>query len=209
MSYTYSNDELLDGVAAEVVICTKCDLWKNRRKAVPGIGKTNTGIFLVGEAPGQSEDHVGEPFVGSAGKFLDELLAEIGLTRKNVFITNIVKCRPPENRDPQPNEIETCTPYLNRQIGIIQPKFIITLGKHSTSYIFSKTSLTFRSISQARGKVYETSLLGMKITVFPTFHPAAALYSAQYKTQLLEDFKQIGNELLKRDLIDHLPDLDH
>jgi len=181
-------------------VCTKCDLHKKRTKAVPGIGNSETKIVLIGEAPGKSEDLKGEPFVGSAGKFLDELLTKTGLKREDVFITNIVKCRPPENRDPLPKEIETCTPYLNRQIGIIQPKFIITLGKHSTSYIFSRTNLQFRSITQTRGKTCEVSLLGMKITVFPTFHPAAALYSAEYKAQLEKDFQQIGTELSKRNL---------
>ena len=112
MSHTNSNKELLMVVAAEVVICIKCDLWKTRRKAVPGIGNTESKVLLIGEAPGESEDFKGEPFVGSAGKFLDELLSQIGLSRNDVFITNIVKCRPPGNRDPSPTEIETCNPYL-------------------------------------------------------------------------------------------------
>jgi len=201
MSHTNSNKELLMVVAAEVVICIKCDLWKTRRKAVPGIGNTESKVLLIGEAPGESEDFKGEPFVGSAGKFLDELLSQIGLSRNDVFITNIVKCRPPGNRDPSPTEIETCNPYLNRQIGIIQPKLIVTLGKHSTAYLFSKTNLPFHSITQAHGKAYETSLFGMKITIFPTFHPAAALYHARYKDELLKDFQLLRSELLKRELI--------
>ncbi len=201
MSHTNSNSELLNVVAAEVVICIKCDLWKTRKKAVPGIGNTETKVLLIGEAPGGSEDIKGEPFVGSAGKFLDELLIEAGLSRKDVFITNIVKCRPPENRDPSTEEIETCTPYLNRQISIIEPKLIVTLGKHSTDYVFSKANIPFRSITQAHGKTYELSIYGMKITVFPTFHPAAALYSAGYKDELLKDFRQLRKELLKREIV--------
>jgi len=201
MSHTNSNKELLMVVAAEVVVCPKCDLWKTRRNAVPGIGNTETKVLLIGEAPGESEDIRGEPFVGSAGKLLDELLSQIGLSRNDVFITNIVKCRPPGNRDPSPTEIETCNPYLNRQIGIIQPKLIITLGKHSTEYLFSKTNLPFYSITQAHGKAHETSIFGMKTTVFPTFHPAAALYNARYKDELVKDFQQIRSELLKRGLI--------
>ena len=200
MSHTYSNEELLDNVAAEVVVCTKCYLWKGRKKAVPGVGNPESKALFIGEAPGRSEDIEGEPFVGAAGKFLDELLSGIGLSRKDVFITNVVKCRPPENRDPLPDEVETCTPYLNRQIGIIQPRFIVTLGNHSTAYILQKAKLPFRSITQARGKVYETSLLGMEIAIFPTFHPAAALYSIQYRDQLVKDFQQIRNELIKREL---------
>jgi uracil-DNA glycosylase family 4 len=200
MSHTNSNSELLNVVAAEVVICIKCDLWKTRKKAVPGTGSTETKVLLIGEAPGGSEDVQGEPFVGSAGKFLDELLIEAGLSRKDVFITNIVKCRPPENRDPSTEEIETCTPYLNRQIGIIEPRLIVTLGRHSTAYIFSKANIPFCSITQTHGKTCEISIHGTKITVFPTYHPAAALYSTAYKNELLKDFRQLRKELLKREI---------
>lgn len=196
-----SNKHLLDAVAAEIVVCIKCDLWKGRKKAVPGVGNPKSRVLFIGEAPGQSEDLKGEPFVGAAGKFLDTLLSEIGFSRTDVFITNVVKCRPPRNREPKPDEIETCTPYLNKQIGIIQPRFIVTLGNHSTAYILSKARLPFRSITQARGKVYETSIVGLKVAVFPTFHPAAALYSARYKKQLEEDFQRIKDELLKRELV--------
>jgi uracil-DNA glycosylase len=201
MVHADSNKELLMVVAAEVVICVKCDLWKTRRNAVPGIGNTEAKVLLIGEAPGESEDFKGEPFVGSAGKFLDELLSRTGLSRNDVFITNIVKCRPPGNRDPLPIEIETCTPYLNRQIGIIEPKLIVTLGRHSTQYLFSKANLPFYSITRAHGRAYETSIYGMKVTIFPTFHPAAALYHPRYKDELLKDFQQLRTELLKRELI--------
>jgi DNA polymerase len=200
MSHNYSNEELLDNVAAEVRVCVKCDLWKGRKKAVPGVGNPESRLLLIGEAPGRSEDIEGEPFVGAAGKLLDELISAIGLSRKDIFITNVVKCRPPENRDPFPSEVETCTPYLNRQIGIIEPRFIVTLGKHSTAYVLQKAKLPFSSITQARGKVYGTSLLGMEIAVFPTFHPAAALYSVQYRDQLVKDFQLIRAELIKRGL---------
>ena len=196
-----ANKRLLGAVAAEVVVCIKCDLWKGRIKAVPGVGNPESQVLFIGEAPGQSEDLKGEPFVGAAGKFLDTLLSETGFSRAEVFITNVVKCRPPRNREPRPDEIETCTPYLNRQIGIIQPRFIVTLGSHSTAYVLSKARLPFHSITQARGRVYETSILGLKVAVFPTFHPAAALYSARYKKQLEEDFQRIRDELLKRGLV--------
>ena len=198
--FTLSNKHLLDAVAAEVVVCVKCDLWKVRKKAVPGVGNPESHVLFIGEAPGQSEDLKGEPFVGAAGKLLDTLLSEIGFSRANVFITNVVKCRPPKNREPRPDEIETCTPYLNRQISITQPRFIVTLGNHSTAYVLSMARLPFHSITQARGKVYETSVLGLKVAVFPTFHPAAALYSARYKKQLEEDFQHMKEELLKKGL---------
>ena len=195
-----SNRNLLDAVAAEVVVCTKCDLWKGRVKAVPGVGSPESRVLFIGEAPGQAEDLRGEPFVGAAGKLLDALLVETEFSRADVFITNIVKCRPPRNREPKPHEIETCTPYLNRQINIIKPRFIVTLGNHSTAYILSRARLPFQSITQERGKVHEASILGLNVAVFPTFHPAAALYSAQYKKQLEEDFHRIRDELLKRGL---------
>ena len=196
-----SNKHFLDAVASEVMVCVKCDLWKGRKKAVPGVGNPASRVLFIGEAPGQAEDLKGEPFVGAAGKFLDTLLSEIGFSRADVFITNVVKCRPPRNREPKPDEIETCTPYLKRQIGIIQPRFIVTLGNHSTAYVLSKARLPFQSITQARGNVYETSILGLKVAVFPTFHPAAALYSARYKKQLEEDFQRMKEELLKRGLV--------
>lgn len=194
-----SNKELLDNVATEVVVCTKCCLWKCRKKAVPGVGNPESKLMLVGEAPGRSEDIQGEPFVGAAGKLLDTLLSEIGFSRTQVFITNVVKCRPPENRDPLPDEIETCTPYLNRQIGIIQPAMIITLGKHSTACVLNRANLPFRSITQEHGKVHEAVILGVETVVFPTFHPAAALYNAQYENQIRDDFQMVKKELLKRE----------
>jgi DNA polymerase len=151
--------------------------------------------MFIGEAPGKSEDMEGRPFVGAAGKFLETLLSEIGLSRNMVFICNIVKCRPPRNREPRPIEIQTCTPYLVRQISIIRPKFIVTLGNHSTAYVFSKANLPFNGITKVRGKFYEANILDMQIAVFPTFHPAAALYSAKYKKILQHDFQLLKNKL--------------
>lgn len=193
--------ELLNAVAAEVTVCKKCHLWKTRKNAVPGEGNPNTQIMFIGEAPGYWEDVKGKPFVGAAGNFLDMLLSEIGFLRDGVFIGNVLKCRPPRNREPQSEEIQTCTPYLDRQVKIIQPKFIVTLGNHSTAYIFSKANLRFTSITQAHGKFYETTILGVKVTIFPTFHPAAALYSAKYKEQITSDFKLLKQELEKRGIV--------
>jgi len=190
--------ELLGAVAAEVAVCVKCSLWKTRKNAVPGEGNPESQIMFVGEAPGYWEDVEGRPFVGDAGKFLDTLLSEIGFSREGVFIGNVLKCRPPRNREPQPNEIQTCTPYLDRQIKAIRPKFIVTLGNHSTAYIFSKANLPFNSITQVHGKFYEASILGIQVTIFPTFHPAAALYHPKYKQQINADFKQLKQELQRR-----------
>jgi DNA polymerase len=196
-----SKKELLDVVAAEVIVCVKCPLSKNRKNAVPGEGNPEAEIMFIGEAPGYWEDVKGRPFVGDAGKFLDSLISEIGFSREGVFITNVVKCRPPKNREPMPNEIQTCTPYLDSQIRLIQPKFIVTLGNHSTAYIFSKSGLPFNSITQVHGKFYDASILGMKVTVFATFHPAAALYNAKYKEQISDDFKLLRQELEKRGIV--------
>jgi uracil-DNA glycosylase family 4 len=196
-----SKKESLDAVAAEVIVCVKCPLSKNRKKPVPGEGSPEAEAMFIGEAPGYWEDVKGRPFVGDAGKFLDSLVSEIGFCREEVFITNVVKCRPPKNREPTPSEVQTCTPYLDRQIRLIQPKFIVTLGNHSTAYIFSKAGLPFNGITQAHGKFYYASILGMKVTVFATFHPAASLYSAKYKEQITDDFKLLRQELEKRGII--------
>jgi uracil-DNA glycosylase family 4 len=190
-----SGKELLDAVASEVIVCHKCKLWRTRKNSVPGEGNPESPVMFIGEAPGQSEDFKGKPFVGAAGKFLETLLSDIGLSRNDVFICNIVKCRPPRNREPMPNEIQTCTPYLDRQIHIIKPKIIVTLGNYSTAYIFSKANLPFNGITQARGKFYQATILNMQITIFPTFHPAAALYSAKYKETLQRDFQLLKNKL--------------
>jgi uracil-DNA glycosylase family 4 len=181
----------LDAVDSEIKACVKCPLSKSRRNAVPGTGN-HSRMMLVGEAPGLSEDFEGKPFVGRAGKFLDTLLTKAGLSREQVFITNIVKCRPPRNREPRPIEIETCTPYLERQIRIIQPELIITLGHHSTCYFFSKAGLPFTTITKTHGKTYKALFLGVSTTIFPTFHPASELYSPKYKTALEQDFEVLS-----------------
>jgi DNA polymerase len=193
--------ESLEFVAAEVTVCIKCPLWKTRKNAVPGEGNPEAEIMLTGEAPGYWEDVKGRPFVGDAGKFLDSLLSEMRFSRENVFICNVLKCRPPKNREPMPIEIQTCTPYLDRQIRLIQPKFIITLGNYSTAYILSKAGLPFHGITQTRGKFYEVTILDIRVTIFATFHPAAALYSAKYKKRIMDDFKLLGQELERRGMI--------
>jgi DNA polymerase len=190
-----TKNESLSKIAKEVATCQKCHLWKTRKNAVPGEGNPNAHVMFVGEAPGYWEDVEGKPFVGAAGKFLESLLAIIGFSRKDVFICNVLKCRPPGNREPSPQEIQTCTPYLDKQIEIIQPKVIVTLGSHSSAYIFSKAGLAFQSITQMHGKFYDAAILGGKAIVFPTFHPAAALYSAKYKEQIISDFKLLKQKL--------------
>lgn len=198
-----SKAELMEKIANEVVVCVKCPLWKGRKKAVPGEGDINASVVFVGEAPGYWEDTKGLPFVGAAGKILNALLTKIGLSRNHVFITNVVKCRPPENRDPQTDEVKTCTSlYLDRQIALIQPKIIVTLGRHSTAYILSKASLETKAsegITQLHGKVIQTRFLNLPVLVIPMFHPAAVLYNPKYREALEGDFELLKNELKKHE----------
>lgn len=184
-------------LASEVVVCIKCPLCKCRKKAVPGDGNIRAKVLFVGEAPGSSEDVAGRPFVGAAGKFLNELLGQIGLERKGVFITNIVKCRPPKNRKPNQLEIQTCTPYLIRQIRIIKPRLIVALGSTAASYLMPKAGLPFSKITQDHGQFHETSLNGQKVKLFTTFHPAAVLRGGQYREEIIADFRLLGRELTK------------
>ncbi|MBS7647112.1 MAG: uracil-DNA glycosylase [Candidatus Bathyarchaeia archaeon] len=190
-----SREAFLEAVASEVKACKKCSLWRNRKNAVPGEGNSNAKVMFVGEAPGFWEDVKGRPFVGAAGKFLDVLLAEAGLLRSQVFIGNVLKCRPPRDREPSSAEIEACTPFLDRQIEAIQPKLIVTLGNYSTAYIFSKAGLPFKGITEARGKFHRANVLGLAVVVFPTLHPAAGLYSAKYKQLLIEDFRLLKGKI--------------
>ncbi len=189
-----TKQKLLDKIAAEVQACRKCRLYKSAKHGVPGEGNPDAEIFFIGEAPGNREDLTGRPFVGPAGKFLDKLLSDIGIKREDVFIGNIVKHRPPNNRAPKPDEIAACTPYLERQIKIIRPKIIVTLGQYPTQYIFSKAGLEFKTITDARGKIYKAQIFDIPITIIPTFHPAAALYNLKYKTALEEDFVRRGRK---------------
>jgi uracil-DNA glycosylase family 4 len=184
-----SKIETMETVETEVKACRKCELWRQRKNAVPGEGNLDAAVMLVGEAPGYWEDVKGRPFVGAAGKILDELLSRAEISRSDVYITNVVKCRPPENRDPQTSEIETCTPYLDRQIKIIKPKFIVILGRHATSYILAKAGIEIESITKIHGRIYEANLLGFEVFIIPMYHPAAALYNAKYRDELDKDFQ--------------------
>jgi len=171
--------------------CKKCPLGMLRTNAVPGSGSYDADVMFVGEAPGYWEDQKGLPFVGRAGKVLDELLAEIGLKRGDVYITNIVKCRPPNNRDPNEDEIKACSPYLDRQIDIIRPKIIVPLGRHSMSYILRKFGFEPEPISKIHGKIFEARILFGRIIIMPMYHPAVALYRPQLKKELRRDFKKL------------------
>ncbi|MBI2984149.1 MAG: uracil-DNA glycosylase [Candidatus Kerfeldbacteria bacterium] len=180
----------LEHISTAVHDCTACPLSPGRLKAVPGDGDPNSDLLFIGEGPGQKEDEIGRPFVGAAGKFLDEMLAAINKTRADVFVTNIVKCRPPSNRDPEPSEITTCTDlYLWKQIGLIAPKLIVTLGRHSMALFLPATM----KISQVHGQ--PKRFRGR--VVLPLYHPAAALYNNAMRETLIRDFRKIPNVLRK------------
>ena len=169
-------------LAGEIAACPKCDLSKTRTHAVPGEGRPNADIVFIGEGPGFYEDQQARPFVGPAGKFLDELLASIGLRRQDVYICNVIKCRPPNNRDPLPGEIAACKPWLDRQLEIISPKVIVTLGRFSMSRYFPG-----QSISRIHG---QPRRLG-EVTVVPMYHPAAALHQASLRRVIEQDFQKL------------------
>lgn len=170
--------------------CQKCPLYKSRTHLVFGKGNPKTKLMLIGEAPGREEDLRGEPFVGAAGKLLTTLLNEVGIKREEIYITNILKCRPPRNRDPLPEEIDTCIPILRAQIQIISPEIICTLGKFATQVLLN----TKEGITQLRGKLLKFK---EEILLVPTFHPAACIYRQGWQKFLLSDLKMIKGELDK------------
>jgi DNA polymerase len=163
-------------------------LAEGRNLTVPGEGPEDADIMMIGEAPGYHENRLGRPFVGAAGRFLEQLLASINMRREDVYICNVVKCRPPNNRDPLPHEIETCSPYLDRQIELVKPRVIITLGRHSMARYLPKAT-----ISKVHGKPMRVGAW----VVLPMFHPAAALHQPKYRAQIEEDFLQI-TQILKQ-----------
>jgi len=175
-------EETLAQIAAEVSSCKRCSLHKTRKKSVPGSGPANAEIMLIGEGPGFNENEQGLPFVGQAGHFLNDLLALAGMKREEVWIGNVVKCRPPGNRDPQPDELTTCDAYLERQIDAINPKIIITLGRFSMGKFMPGAK-----ISVVHGQMRK---IGERL-VIPMFHPAAALHNPTYLPLIKEDFTKL------------------
>jgi len=176
---------------AQIRSCTLCRLHEGRTHAVPGEGKVPADIMFIGEGPGYHEDQQGRPFVGPAGKFLDDLLASIGLRREQVFITNIIKCRPPQNRDPQPDEIEACHDYLDAQIALVRPRIVCTLGRHAMAAVIDPRL----SISKSHGIAYRKS----GILNVPLVHPAAALHKESWRSTIEQDFRKLG-QMLKREI---------
>jgi DNA polymerase len=182
----------LQTIATEVSACEKCKLHTTRNKAVPGEGPAGAKIMFIGEGPGFHENDQGRPFVGAAGKFLNDLLASIGLRRDEVFITNVVKCRPPQNRDPEVDELKACNDYLERQIALINPKVIVTLGRFSMEKFFPGAK-----VSAIHG---QARTIGGRLVV-AMFHPAAALHQPQYKSLIEQDFKKLPDYIAKAEAV--------
>lgn len=183
----------LNAYAAEIADCTRCRLSEGRTQVVFGNGDPSADLMFVGEAPGFHEDKQGFPFVGQAGKLLDQLLGGIGLSRDRVFVANVLKCRPPGNRDPMPDEIEACESHLFRQVELIEPKVVATLGNFSTKLLSGKPL----GITRVHGQVQQVTLGGRSVLLYPLYHPAAALYTPSMLEVLKEDFARIP-ELLGR-----------
>ena len=188
--FLFKKSIALKRLHAEILKCRRCPLSESRSKAVPGEGMVPTHIMFIGEAPGREEDKQGRPFVGRAGKLLDELLKEAGLQRDKVYIGNVLKCRPSidgRDRRPSEEEIKACSPYLDRQIELIQPRVICTLGNVAMEHIFSKYGLDERSISRIHGSIFETD----NLQIIPLYHPAAVLYKPDLNPIMRRDFKII------------------
>jgi len=186
---------VFEDLKSKVFHCTKCPLFRTKTHYVFGSGSMNATIMFIGEAPGANEDRIGTPFVGRAGKILDELLTSIGIRREEVYIANILKCRPPQNRNPSSDEIAACVDYLNIQIDIIKPEIIVPLGSFASKYILQKYDLPFQSISQVHGKIFRKNTIFGAIYIIPMFHPAVATYNPQKKGVLLEDIKKLSDIL--------------
>jgi len=177
----------LDALQQEAAGCTRCRLAEGRTQVVFGVGDPNADLMFVGEAPGFHEDKQGFPFVGQAGRLLDRLLEGIGLSRAEVYIANVIKCRPPGNRDPVPDEIEACEPYLFRQIELIEPRVVATLGNFATKLLSGKQL----GITRVHGQEQAVTLGGRQVLLYPLYHPAAALYTPSMLAVLEEDFARL------------------
>lgn len=183
-----SNAAPLAQLQEQAQTCRACTLWEGRTNVVFGVGNACAHVLIIGEAPGKNEDVQGEPFVGAAGKNLDVLLELAGLVREDIYIANVLKCRPPGNRNPHVDEIQACAPFLREQVRIIAPDFIVTLGNFATKFIL-KTEV---GITQLHGQVQQAG----RFQVFPVYHPAAAIYDRSKQAALEDDFRTLG-ELLK------------
>lgn len=185
-------NEEMNRITASIRSCMDCELAQTRTKAVIGAGNLDSRIVLIGEAPGRKEDESGLPFVGSAGKLLDKLLATAGLVRDDIFIGNILKCRPPKNRRPKKTEVKRCEEYLMKQLEVISPEIIAPMGNSALSYFQERFGLEKHVIGDVHGKVFEIDAPWGKVKMVPLYHPAAAIYRRHLLVELETDMKSIG-----------------
>jgi uracil-DNA glycosylase family 4 len=190
-----TNEHEMNAIDEAVRACTRCPLAATRTNAVPGEGPVPARILFIGEAPGRNEDKQGRPFVGRAGSILDGLLAGIGVSREEVFITNIVKCRPPKNRDPNHEEIEACRPYLERQLALIAPEVIVPLGRFAMRWVLESCGIAPGPISEMHGRVFRIRGMAGERVVIPVYHPAATIYRPAMREDLAADFRTIRSVL--------------
>ncbi|MEM0379176.1 MAG: type-4 uracil-DNA glycosylase [Nanopusillaceae archaeon] len=191
--------EKIEEIANQIKSCKKCPLHLSKINYVPGEGNPENKIIFIGEAPGSEEDKQGRPFVGKAGKYLTEQIEKIlGIKREEIYITNLIKCRPPKNRDPKEEEIKNCSEWLIKQIEEIKPNLIVTLGRHSTKFIMEYFGLNFTNIMKERGKIYVINKWNKDTYIIPTLHPAAVLYHANWKSLFESDFEKI-RDIIKKD----------
>ena len=185
----------LEEIAENIRGCAKCPLGTGRLNAVPGEGGCASGLLFIGEAPGRVEDETGRPFVGRSGKLLDELMASVGLSRKDVFITSVLKCRPPSNRDPLPAEKNTCKAWMELQLSAIAPRIIAPLGRHGLSFLQDRYGAVFGSISKEHGQLHVFKERWGEVKVVPLYHPAALIYRRHLMPEALEDMKTVAGLL--------------
>ncbi len=194
---TGDDNPILSQLNQEILTCTQCRLSEGRINAVPGEGPVPSRILLVGEAPGKREDELGRPFVGRAGTILEDLLSSVGLSRKEVYITSINKCRPPKNRDPRDDEIATCHPYLERQIDLLKPQVIVPMGRFAAREICRAFGLDEKKISEIHGKVLHAQARHGTVLVLPVFHPAVITHNPNLRPELRSDFERLKIALEK------------
>jgi len=183
----------LEDLKYQVENCRKCGLWENRSHPVLGEGNPKAEVMFIGEAPGREEDRLGRPFVGAAGRLLDEIFSEIGIKRGEVYITNVVKCRPPGNRPPTKREVRACSIYLDKQISIIKPRIVVALGNTAASYILDRYNMRFTSMRRTHGKVFKVGTMWGEMRILLTYHPAAALRNPGLREVIKEDLRGLVN----------------
>jgi DNA polymerase len=188
----------INQIERDIANCKRCDLWKTRNNSVPGEGSVTAKVMFVGESPGFNEDMQGRPFVGKAGEIFDELLQSVELKREEIYVANILKCRPPKNRNPLKKEIKVCTPYLDKQIACIKPSVVATLGNFASSYILEKFGFHVDKIGKIHGKIFHNENLLFDVRIIPLYHPAAAVYNPNMKNVLMRDFQCIPKSLDKK-----------